>query len=183
MTINFHPLTKHDVNQAKAIDLFFEAFPKVQRLPPWIVKCRMRNSKAGFHALYDRDTWIGFIYLKEFKDIVFVKFFAISEQRSSCGYGSTVMDLMKSNYAKQRIVLNIEELDDTADNYQQRIKRKAFYEKNDFCSTGYMVKEPAEKQEMLICGGSISKEEIDDMYKHFLGNILYSLLKPEVIEI
>ncbi len=183
MTINFQPLTKHDVNYAKAIGLSFEAFPKVQRLPPWIVKYRMRNGKAGFHALYDRDTWVGFIYLKEFKDIVFVKFFAISEQRCSGGYGSKVIDSMKGKYAKQRIVLNIEELDDTADNYQQRIKRKAFYEKNDFSSTVYMVKEPAERQEMLIRGGSISKEEIDDMYKHFLGNILYSLLKPEVIEI
>ena len=143
----------------------------------------MRNSKAGFHALYGRDTWFGFIYLKEFKDIVFAKFFPISEQRSSGGYGSKVMDLMKGNYAKQRIVLNIGELDDTADNYQQRIKRKAFYEKNYFSSTGYMVKEPVERQEMLIRGGSISKEEIDDMYKHFGGIILYSLLKPEVTEI
>lgn len=97
----------------------------------------MRNGKAGFYALYDLDTWVGFIYLKEFKDIVFVKFFAISEQRLSGGYGSKVMDSMKGKYAKQRIVLNIEELDDTADNYQQRIKRKAFYAKNDFCSTGY----------------------------------------------
>ena len=50
-----------------------------------------------------------------------MKFFAISEQRRFGGYGSKVMDLMKGKYAKQRIVLNIEELDDTADNYQQRI--------------------------------------------------------------
>ncbi|MBQ4810219.1 GNAT family N-acetyltransferase [Pseudoalteromonas luteoviolacea] len=183
MTIKFEPLTKHDTNYSKVIDLFFEAFPKTQRLPPWIVKYRMRNGKAGFYALYDQDLWVGFIYVKEYKNIVFVKFFAISELRRSDGYGSKVMDSMKDKYSEQRVVLNIEELDDSADNFQQRVKRKAFYAKNGFSSTGYIVKEPAERQEMLIRGGTISKEEIEAMYKHFLGSLLYALLKPEILKI
>ncbi|MCG7547435.1 GNAT family N-acetyltransferase [Pseudoalteromonas sp. Of7M-16] len=183
MTIKFKPLTKHDTNYAKVIDLFFEAFPKVQRLPSWVVKYRLRNGKAGFYSLYDQDIWVGFIYVKAYKNIIFVKFFAISEQRRSDGYGSKVMDSMKDEYSGQRVILNIEELDNSADNFQQRIKRKAFYEKNGFTSTGYIVKEPAERQEMLIRGGTICKEEIEAMYKHFLGNLLYVILKPEILEI
>lgn len=183
MTINFRPLNKYDINYSKVIDLFFEAFPKIQRLPLWIVKYRMRNGKNGFDVIYEHNNWIGFIYAKEYKNVVFVKFFAISESFRSSGYGSKVMDSMRNNFSDKRIVLNIEELDEKEDNYQQRVKRKAFYERNGFNSTGFIVKEPAERQEMLIHGGTISKEEIEAMYKHFLGHFLFSLLKLKVLKI
>jgi len=183
MTISFKPLTKHDNNYSRVIELFFEAFPKVQRLPAWVVKFRMRNGKTGFDALYEQDNWLGFIYTKEYKDIVFVKFFAIATLCRSTGYGSKVINALAELHSEKRIVLNIEELDEKSENDQQRVKRKAFYEKNGFRSTGYLIKEPAERQEMLIRGGSITKSEIDSMYKHFLGNLLHSILKPEVIKI
>jgi ribosomal protein S18 acetylase RimI-like enzyme len=182
MTIDFRPLNKHDINYSKVIDLFFEAFPKIQRLPQWIVKYRMRNGKDGFDVLYEEHNWVGFIYAKEYKNIVFVKFFAISESVRSSGYGSIVMDSMRNRYSDKRIVLNIEELDEKEENYHQRVKRKAFYEKNGFNSTGFILKEPAERQEMLISGGTISKKEIEAMYRHFLGRFLFSLLKPEVLK-
>jgi ribosomal protein S18 acetylase RimI-like enzyme len=182
MTINFRPINKHDINYSKVIDLFFEAFPKLQRLPQWIVKYRMRNGKDGFDVLYEEHNWVGFIYAKEYKNIVFVKFFAISESVRSSGYGSIVMDSMRNRYSDKRIVLNIEELDEKEENYHQRVKRKAFYEKNGFNSTGFILKEPAERQEMLISGGTISKKEIEAMYRHFLGRFLFSLLKPEVLK-
>ena len=183
MTIKFRPLNKHDINYSKVIDLFFEAFPKTQRLPHWIVKYRMRNGKDGFNVLYEHNNWVGFIYAKEYKSIVFVKFFAISESLRSNGYGSKIMDSIGNKYSGKRIVLNIEELDEKEDNYQQRVKRKAFYESNGFNSTGFIIKEPAERQEMLIRGGTISKKEIEAMYRFFLGNLLFSLLKPEVLQI
>jgi hypothetical protein len=93
------------------------------------------------------------------------------------------MDSMGNKYSGKRIVLNIEELDEKEENNQQRIKRKAFYESNGFNSTGFIIKEPAERQEMLIRGGTVSKKEIEAMYRHFLGNVLFSLLKPEVLQI
>jgi phosphoenolpyruvate synthase/pyruvate phosphate dikinase len=182
MTISFRSLNKHDINYSKVIDLFFEAFPKIQLLPQWVVKYRMRNGKDGFEVLYEHNYWVGFIYAKEYKNIVFVKFFAISESLRSSGYGSKVMDSMGKKYSDKRIVLNIEELDEKEENYQQRVKRKAFYESNKFNSTGFIIKEFAERQEMLIHGGAISKKEIEAMYRHFLGNLLFSLLKPVLVK-
>ena len=89
---------------------------------------------------------------------------------------------MKVMHAGKRIVLNIEKLDEQERNFEQRIKRKAFYEKNGFSSSGYFVKEPGEKLEMLIFGGSISKEEIEAMYKNFFGSIIGFLLRPKIIK-
>tara|TARA_R110002060_G_scaffold21863_3_gene29630 strand:- start:440 stop:697 length:258 start_codon:yes stop_codon:yes gene_type:complete len=83
------------------------------------------------------------------------------------------VDSIGNKYSGKMIVLNIEELDEKEDNYQQRVKRKAFYESNGFISTGFIIKEPAERQEMLIRGGTISKKEIEAMYRFFWESIVF----------
>ena len=183
MSIKFSPLSKYDVNYSNVIELYKEAFTTVRRVPSWILKCMMRKGKAGFSVLYENDTWIGLIYITEYKDIVFVHFFAISSSQRSTGYGSKVVDAMKEVYSNHRIVLNIEELEEQSENYLQRLKRKAFYEKNGFSSSGYIVKEPEERLEMLILGGFISKEEIEAMYKNLFGGVLGFLYRPKVIKL
>jgi ribosomal protein S18 acetylase RimI-like enzyme len=183
MSIKFRPLTKHDANYSKVFDLYEEAFPEAQRVPSWILRYKLKKGKAGFNIIYAQNTWIGFIYTTEYRDIVFIQFFAISESCRSVGYGSKVMESMREVHSGKRIVLNVEELDEQAGNYHQRIERKAFYGKNGFSSSGYIVKEPNERLEMLILGGSISKEEIEAMYKNLFGSILGFFLRPEVIKI
>lgn len=183
MSIKFQPLSKHDVNYFKVIDLYKEAFAGAQRIPTFFLRYKLRNGKQGFHVLYDDETWIGLFYATEYRDIVFVHFFAILDSFRSDGFGSKAMESMEYMHPGKRIVLNIEELDDQAENYQQRIKRKAFYEKNGFISSGYFVKEPDERHELLIRGGSISKEEIEAMYKHLLGHVIGFFIRPKVIKI
>lgn len=183
MSINLRPLNKSDDNYLKVIDLYKKAFTTVQHIPTWILRFKLRKGKVGFNILYADDIWIGLIYTSEFKDVVLVHFFAISESIRSGGYGSKVIDSMKVTHSGKRIVLNIEELDEQEKNYQQRIKRKNFYEKNGFRSSGYFVKEPGEKLEMLIFGGNINKEEIEAMYKNLFGSLIGSLLRPKIIKI
>ncbi|MBA6294395.1 GNAT family N-acetyltransferase [Colwellia sp. MB3u-70] len=181
MSINLRPLNQNDDNYSKVIDLYKKAFTTAHRIPTWILKFKLRKGKVGFNVLYADDTWIGLIYTTEFKDIVLVHFLAISESFRSGGYGGKVMDSMKVMHSGKRIVLNIEKLDKQEKNFEQRIKRKAFYEKNGFSSSGYFVKEPGEKLEMLIFGGSINKEEIEAMYKNLFGSIIGFLLRPKII--
>ena len=183
MSINFRLLNNQDINYPEVIELYKEAFPEAQYIPTCFLRYKLRKGKTGFNIVYAEDTWIGLIYALEYKDIVFVQFLAISKASRSAGYGSKVMDSLKILHSDKRIVLNIEEIDKQAKNYQQRIRRKAFYEKNGFSPAGYIVKEPAERLEMLIFGGSINKEEIEAMYKKLFGNILGFIFRPKVIKI
>jgi len=183
MNINLRPLTKYDDNYFNVIDLYKKAFTTAQYIPTWILRFKLRKGKEGFNVLYDDNSWIGLIYITEYKDIVLVHFLAISESHRSGGYGSKVMDSIKVMYSGKRIVLNIEKLDKREKNYAQRVKRKSFYDKNGFSSSGYIVKEPGEELEMLIFGGSISKEEIEAMYKNLFGSIVGFLLRPKIIEV
>lgn len=183
MKVNFRPFNKYDANFSKVIELYKEAFPGAQNIPTFVLRYKLRNGKEGFNIIYENDECVGLIYSTEYEDIVFVLFLAISASYRSQGYGSRVLDFLSSINIGKRIVLNIEELDKNTENYQQRIKRKAFYEKNGFCSTGYLVKEPDETHEMLIRGGCISKEEIESMYKHLFGRIIGFFIRPQVIVI
>ena len=183
MSINLRPLIKDDANYLKVIELYKKAFPGAQRIPTWILRYKLRKGKVGFNIIYSHDTWVGLIYITEYKDIVFIQFLAIDESYRSGGFGSKVMDLLKDTHSGKRIVLNIEELVKQAKNYQQRVKRKAFYEKNGFSSSGYIVQEADERHEMLILGGRISKEEIDSNYKSLLGGVISFFFRPKVIKI
>jgi len=182
MSINLRQLTQDDDNYSKVIDLYKKAFTTAKRVPTWLLKFKLRKGKTGFSVVYDDNTWIGLIYTTEYKGIVLVHFLAITESCRSGGYGSKVIDKMKTMHTGKRIILNIETLDKEEKNYQQRIRRKAFYEKNGFRSSGYIVKEPGEKLEMLIFGGSISKEEIEAIYENLFGSYLGFLFRPKVIK-
>lgn len=183
MSIDFRPLTQHDDNYAKVINLYKKAFTTVRHIPAWILRFKLRKGKPGFNALYADNIWVGLIYITEYKGIVLIHFLAISDSLRSGGYGSKVMDSMKRIHAEKRIVLNIERLDEREKNYSQRVKRKAFYEKNGFISSGYIVKEPSEELEMLIFGGTICKEEIETIYKDLMTGLIDSLLRPKIITI
>jgi GNAT superfamily N-acetyltransferase len=183
MSIKFSPLSKHDINYLNVIELYKKAFTTVRRLPSWLLRFMLRKGKDGFSILYENDNWIGLIYLTQYKDTVFVHFFAIAEFQRSSGYGSKVLHALKEMYPQYRVVLNIEEIDAQQENYSQRIKRKSFYLTNGFSSSGYIVKEPGERLEMLIQGGSISKEEIEGIYKNLFGGILGFLYRPKIITI
>jgi GNAT superfamily N-acetyltransferase len=183
MSISFRPLNKNDVNYLKVIDLYRKAFPGAQHIPAWLLSYKLKKGKKGFSILYDDDTWIGLIYSTEYEDIIFLQFFAISESLRSGGYGSKVINAIKNKHPGKRIVLNIEELTEQADNQEQRIRRKAFYKMNGFSSSGYLVDEPDGRLEMLVLGGSINKHEIEAMYKKLFGYILGFFIRPKVMKI
>ena len=65
-------------------------------------------------------------------DVVILLYLAISDAVRGKGYGSAVLQAVQKKYAGKRIILNIEEMDEQAANYAQRVKRKAFYQKNGF---------------------------------------------------
>lgn len=183
MSITFTPISSGSANYIEVIDLYKEAFPKARKMPRWFLKYKLRNGKVGFSALYAKEKWIGLIHITKYEDIVFIQSIAILESCRSKGFGSQVLESLKSEHLGKRIVLNIEVIDKQANNYQQRVKRKEFYEKNGFLPSGFTVKEPGENLEMLIYGSGITKKEIESMYKNLFGSILSLFLKPEITKI
>ena len=172
MSIDFVPAAIDKENSAKIESLYKDAFPKNERAPLWFLRHKAKQSNVAFNSLYDNESWIGLLYTTEYRDILLVIYLAIDASCRSGGYGTKVLTALRENHPNKRIVLNIEQIDKQADNNAQRVKRKRFYEKNGYTSTGIIVEELGQPFEMLISGGSITSEETRQVYRSFLGKIL-----------
>ena len=168
MGINFRPAEE---NSSKVKALYENAFPKRERAPFWLLRQKARQSHVAFHSLYDDESWIGLLYTFEYADILLVLYLAIDDSCRSGGYGSKALTALRADHPDKRIILSIEQIDEQAGNYEQRVKRRSFYEKNRYTSTGIIVEELGQPFEMLISGGSITPEETRDVYRSLLGKI------------
>ena len=172
MSIDFLPAAIDKENSAKIESLYKDAFPNSERVPFWLLRYKAKQNNVAFNSLYENESWIGLLYTIEYRDILLVIYLAIDASCRSGGYGTKVLTALRENHPNKRIVLNIEQIDKQADNNAQRVKRKRFYEKNGYTSTGIIVEELGQPFEMLISGGSITSEETRQVYRSFLGKIL-----------
>lgn len=70
------------------------------------------------------------------QELTFVLYLAVDQAVRSGGYGREILQNISQTYPEQTIVLDIEALDSSAENAEQRQKRREFYVRNGFHSTG-----------------------------------------------
>lgn len=157
--------------------LYYSAFPPIERLPLWFLLWRSKDKNIMFYNIFDKELWIGFIYLIKYKDIIFVFYFAIDSNIRSKGYGGRILNKIKNEYPGNRIILYIEAIEKNADNIEQRIRRKQFYIENGFKDSGYILKLKSGKYELLIYGNKIVEEEFYKLIKYFSGFMLNVFIK------
>ena len=146
----------------KVDHLYLTAFPKEERVP---VKYLMKHTEdSEFVACYDDDRFCGFYSALTFGDITHILFLAIDEQLRDHGYGSKILEYIYETHKSQRIILDIEALDGEAENMEDRRRRKAFYEKNGYHSSGISYVWHEVPYEILIRNGEISEEEFVDFW-------------------
>lgn len=147
-------------------------FPKYERLPFWLLKFKAKKENSDFYAIYDENEYIGLLYLTYYKDIVYVFYLAIDPSQQSKGYGSMVLQHLKEIYKDKRLLLNIEKVDRFADNYEQRFKRKQFYERNGYLNTNFEIKDKNIVYEILYSGSEVDEDEYYALFKSYYGRIL-----------
>ena len=116
-----------------------EAFPKEERMEISEMLYLIGEGTIEVTAIYDDDTFVGFYALSVRKPTAYVFFLAIDSTKRSMGYGSKAVALMKKQYFNYQIVLDMEVIDDKAENIKQRKARKRFYLRNCFYETGFFL--------------------------------------------
>ena len=166
-------------DQVKAI--YMEAFPKAERKPIFLLRRAARKGKSDLYLALDRETVAGFIAVIPYRDMVMVEYLAVSNQIRSKGTGSKLLAEVCRRYAKHRILLMIEQIDENADNAEQRIARKRFYLKNGFEPSDFVALGVSGPMEVLCFGGQISGDEFVELQKHTLGPLLFRLSRTKVV--
>lgn len=134
MMISSLPVTK----SFPALDaLNREAFP-----PGEIIEIgdQLRLAEQGvfeLRAFYDGDVFIGYVTLMKALPTVYVFFLAVDSSLRNRGYGTAALQHIRALYPDAKIVLDLEEAEEDCPNRAQRLRRRAFYLRNDFSPTGY----------------------------------------------
>lgn len=112
--------------------------------------------------------------------MTFVLYLAVNNQVQSKGYGSAILETLKEKFSGTNITLNIERLDPSADNYEQRVKRLKFYKKNGFYDTDYTITDRGETFLTLTTSPSFSVEVFKKVLRELtLGLDLLKIGKSE----
>jgi len=175
------PITKDSPDFEEVKQIYLSEFPRDERAPMWILLWKAKKDSVEFLACYDEDTLIGFVYLILWEKVTFILFFAVNNKLQSKGYGSKILGLVKDRYPGNKIVLDIEILDEKAWNYEQRKRRRSFYLKNGYEPTGVIMQESSMAFELLVNGGAFVEEELHSLFRSYLGSVIYFFNKPKLV--
>lgn len=183
MNISFEKIYRKSKYYEQTKNIFHEAFPKDKWIPLWWLTLKSKKHNIDFFAILDEENFIGMTYIITYNNLSFILYFAIIDRYRGQGYGSIVLDIIKEKYKNNRIVLNIEEIDKKSENYNQRLKRKKFYEKNGFTFSHLKTKEKSIIYENLSYGGSVTKDEMENLMINFVGKLLFWILDLKYKEV
>ena len=139
--------------QVKA--LYREAFPAKERFPVTVLLLGAWKPEIEFTAFYDpaRDGRLrGMAYTIEAGSYLYILYLAVVADARGRGYGTRILEFLKQQYPSATFMLEIEPLDKRAANYDQRVARLAFYERNGFARVGYDMVEGTIRYTMLATG-------------------------------
>ena len=160
-----------------------EAFPKVERMPMWMVKCFTHPKTSTFYTVYEGAQYVGLVYCVYWKDLLYILYFAIDQNLRGKGYGGRILQEICSRYAGYRIILCAEEVDQSYSNYEQRRSRMQFYERNGFQASGEKLKEAGVVYDILCYHGcKVEKTEYFSLFRNYLGTFLYHVVYRKIAE-
>ena len=140
-----------------------EAFPLSERISFDEFFAFAAKTGADILGIYDGMAPVGFFVLLKNTECGYVFFFAIDKSRRSSGYGSAAMKKLIDTYSEQQIILDFEILDENAENYAQRIRRKGFYLRNGFHETGNYTILRGDKFEVVCTGGELNRPAFKEL--------------------
>lgn len=153
--------------------IYFEAFSNQERMPYPMMMVMSTLWNTEFLGFYDGDTACGFAYLATNRKMVFVMFLAVDKRLRSKGYGSAILQEIRSRFPNKKIIVSIEPCWDNVPDIAIRKKRKSFYMRNGYKETGYWMKLHGVVQEVLITNGNFYKKELRSFLAFYSNGTLW----------
>lgn len=135
-------LSEHPELKDYVSPLYLSAFPEDERPPLDYFYQMVNNFKENkVISYFDEGEFIGFAYLVFYQDVVYLAFFAVNENKRNQGYGSQIIQDIKSSFSNYVFLLCFEEVDIKYHDYQNRLRRQSFYIRNGFIDNHMKTRE------------------------------------------
>lgn len=129
--------------------LYEDSFPAIERISwTWMILMAFLG-QADFFVYLDNQDFVGFSYSLKSKDTYYLLFLAISQELHSKGYGQRILGEVEKQAYGRSIFLVIEPLDEKSENFDLRLKRLAFYQRNGYQLLDYIYYENHEVYQVL----------------------------------
>jgi len=152
-----------------------EAFPPDEYLSPNELLDMAKSDNFDFLLLLDKNEFIGFVVTQIYKNMVYLFFLAIDEKYRSKGYGSYAIKALIKTYPNKQQVVDLEMVDENADNFEQRLKRKNFYLKNGYKETNLFLSYLGVDYEVLCMDDDFNADE----FKQLMASIKLTNFFPK----
>ena len=176
------PITKK-MNDFELIkELYTNAFPGRGGEPMYLLLGNAKKGITKFEAYYDEEELVGLSAVSTQGDLAYLHAIAVVPAGRGEGYGSQILSYIKETHPQNRIVLNLEIQDENATNAEQRKRRRDFYLKNGYISTGIYAHIAGNELETMVINGTCTAEELRRYFRRYYGFIISKLIKIKVWE-
>ena len=179
MEITLKSAGKSDVLRIRS--LYLSAFPPEERPPFFLMRHGARFGNGEMLSAYDGEEFVGFAYVVSNDAAAYLFFFAIEEAVRGNGYGSAVLDALKKRYSGRVLFLAREQLDESAENYGERVRRRQFYLKNGFSDLSVKIKEMTVIYDTMSVGGEIEPRAYARLMKKWCGSLVFYAMRIKMI--
>lgn len=162
--------------------LYRSAFPLNERFPWYMLVKRAKSGKAELLTLDKDGKNAGFAYVITNKDLAYLFFFAVRKDCRGKGIGTETIKQLMQRYSGKCLFLAIEPLDETADNYDQRVKRHCFYLNSGLIDLPCRLKEFKMIYSVMSAGSDIPAGDFRSMMDTFFGKLINRILDIRIID-
>ncbi len=158
------------------------SFPWIERKPFWFLLYFHKKGNIQIQTIETMEgVFVGFVVLVQTGNYVFIDYLAIAPFYRGSGLGSKVLTLLKEMYFDKCIFLEVESLDEYAQNKIQRIRRVKFYEKNGFVIQNKGVRIFYNDMRIMAYNGTVSFEDYCYILKKAHTKLYLMIVRPKCI--
>ena len=145
--------------------LYQSAFPAGEKKPFSMIRTMCKKGKSDVWYCTDDGKFAGLVITINGPDKILLDYLAVAKNRRGQGIGSEMLKKMREQYSGKGVFLEIEIVDETAENYEERKRRKQFYLSNNMTPMNVFVELFGVDMELLGFDCQISFDEYQDFYR------------------
>ena len=161
------------IEYLRMYSLYRKAFPRCERKPFSLIMKWHKAGKSDIWYFYDEKGFLGFSTTINGEREILIDYFTVSERRRASGNGTKMIRSLLEHYAPLGVFLEIEMLDERAENYEQRVRRRKFYLAAGLEPLNTFARLFGTDMELLGVRCSMDYEKYQDFYLHNYGRFAY----------
>lgn len=165
-------LSKLEIRRAKTLGewlhiyrLYQSAFPANEKKPFSMIRSMDKKGKSDVWYCEAEGRFAGLVITINGPEQILLDYLAVVKKRRGQGIGSQILQAMREIYAGKGVFLEIEIVEETAENFEERKRRKHFYLSNGMTPMNVFVELFGVDMELLGFDCMLTFEEYHAFYR------------------